>query len=45
MVTEKFMYAKYDRPAGVVSFAKPKAAPDVLEDWASEYSALPLGGA
>ncbi|KAF2460193.1 26S proteasome non-ATPase-like protein regulatory subunit 12 [Lineolata rhizophorae] len=40
LVTAKTIYAKIDRPAGVVSFAKPRDADDVLNEWSSNMKSL-----
>ena len=36
LVTDKTIYAKIDRPAGVVAFAKARSADEVLNEWSSE---------
>lgn len=40
LVTSKTVYAKIDRPARVVSFAKPRDADDVLNEWSSNMKSL-----
>jgi 26S proteasome regulatory subunit N5 len=40
LVTSKTIYAKIDRPARVVSFAKPRDADDVLNEWSSNMKGL-----
>ncbi|KAI9833297.1 MAG: hypothetical protein M1819_003692 [Sarea resinae] len=40
LVTGKTVYAKIDRPAGIVSFAKPRDADDVLNEWSSNMKSL-----
>lgn len=40
LVTSKTIYARIDRPAGVVSFAKPRDADDVLNEWSSNMRGL-----
>ena len=40
MVSDKFIYAKIDRPAGVVSFTRKKPAEEVLAEWSSDVSTL-----
>lgn len=40
LVTSKTVYAKIDRPARVVSFAKPKDADDVLNEWSHNMKSL-----
>ncbi|KAI9670737.1 MAG: hypothetical protein M1817_003847 [Caeruleum heppii] len=40
LVTAKTVYAKIDRPARVVSFAKPKDADDVLNEWSGKMKSL-----
>lgn len=40
MVSEKFIYAKIDRPAGIVSFTRKKPAEEVLAEWSSDVSTL-----
>jgi 26S proteasome regulatory subunit N5 len=40
LVTAKTVYAKIDRPAGIVNFAKPSDADDVLNDWSSNMRSL-----
>ena len=34
------MWARVDRPSGVVSFAKRRSAEDVLNDWSSDMGKL-----
>ncbi|KAF4592363.1 26S proteasome non-ATPase regulatory subunit 12 [Ophiocordyceps camponoti-floridani] len=40
LVTSKTVYAKIDRPARVVSFAKPSSADDVLNEWSHNMKNL-----
>ena len=40
LVTQKTIYAKIDRPARLVSFAKPRDADDVLNEWSSDMKNL-----
>jgi 26S proteasome regulatory subunit N5 len=40
LVTSKTIYAKIDRPARVVSFAKPRDADDVLNEWSGNMKSL-----
>jgi 26S proteasome regulatory subunit N5 len=40
LVTAKTIYAKIDRPARVINFAKPRDADDVLNDWSSNMKSL-----
>ncbi|KHO00272.1 26S proteasome non-ATPase regulatory subunit 12 [Metarhizium album ARSEF 1941] len=40
LVTSKTVYAKIDRPAGIVSFAKPRGADDVLNEWSHNMKSL-----
>lgn len=40
LVTSKTVYAKIDRPARVVSFAKPRDADDVLNEWSANMKSL-----
>ena len=40
LVTAKTVYAKIDRPARVVSFAKPRDADDVLNEWSGNMKSL-----
>lgn len=40
MVSTKQLYAKMDRPAGIVSFTKPQPATEVLNDYANDLSSL-----
>ncbi len=40
LVTSKTIYAKIDRPARIVSFAKPRDADDILNDWSSDMKSL-----
>ncbi|KNC83284.1 hypothetical protein SARC_04463 [Sphaeroforma arctica JP610] len=40
LVTEKMIYARYDRPAGIVSFQKKKEANEVLDKWVSDIDKL-----
>lgn len=36
LVSDKSLYAKIDRPGGVVVFSRPRPAADVLRDWAGD---------
>ncbi|BGP38998.1 proteasome regulatory particle subunit [Rhodotorula kratochvilovae] len=40
LVTSKTVYAKIDRPAGIVSFVKPKRGDEVLNEWSSDVHKL-----
>jgi 26S proteasome regulatory subunit N5 len=40
LVTSKTVYAKIDRPARIVSFAKPRDADDVLNEWSANMKSL-----
>ncbi|KAH8802917.1 PCI domain-containing protein [Xylogone sp. PMI_703] len=40
LVTSKTVYAKIDRPARIVNFAKPKDPDDVLNEWSSDMKSL-----
>lgn len=40
LVTAKTVYAKIDRPARIVSFAKPRDADDVLNEWSGDMKSL-----
>ncbi|GAA5868102.1 hypothetical protein JCM8547_003345 [Rhodosporidiobolus lusitaniae] len=40
LVTSKTVYAKIDRPAGLVSFVKPKSGDEVLNEWSSDVGKL-----
>ncbi|GAA5986443.1 hypothetical protein JCM11641_001002 [Rhodosporidiobolus odoratus] len=40
LVTSKTVYAKIDRPAGIVSFVKPKTGDEVLNEWSSDVGKL-----
>ena len=40
LVTDKTVYAKIDRPAGVVSFAKARGPDEVLNEWSSDMRSL-----
>ena len=40
LVTLKTIYAKIDRPARLVNFAKPRDADDVLNEWSSDMKNL-----
>lgn len=40
LVTSKTIYAKIDRPARVVNFARPRDADDVLNEWSSNMKSL-----
>jgi len=40
MVTKKQIYARIDRPAGVISFVAPKSPSELLNDWSGDISQL-----
>lgn len=40
LVTSKTIYAKIDRPARVINFAKPRDADDVLNEWSGNMRSL-----
>ena len=40
LVTSGTIYAKIDRPARIVSFAKPRDADDILNEWSSNMKSL-----
>lgn len=40
LVTAKTVYAKIDRPAGIVNFAKPRDADDILNEWSFNMKSL-----
>ncbi|RQM07095.1 hypothetical protein DH86_00003868 [Scytalidium sp. 3C] len=40
LVTAKTVYAKIDRPARIVNFAKPRDADDVLNEWSADMKSL-----
>jgi 26S proteasome regulatory subunit N5 len=40
LVTAKTVYAKIDRPARIVSFAKPRDVDDVLNEWSANMRSL-----
>lgn len=40
MVTKKQVYARIDRPAGVISFSPPRTPNELLNDWSSDISEL-----
>ena len=40
LVTDKTVYAKIDRPAGVVAFAKARGPDEVLNEWSSDMKSL-----
>ncbi|KAL2754040.1 hypothetical protein ACRALDRAFT_2028552 [Sodiomyces alcalophilus JCM 7366] len=40
LVTSKTVYAKIDRPARIVSFAQPRDADDVLNEWSANMKSL-----
>jgi 26S proteasome regulatory subunit N5 len=40
LVTSKTVFAKIDRPARIVSFAKPRDADDVLNEWSHNMKSL-----
>lgn len=39
-MTSKTVYAKIDRPAGIVDFVKPKKGDEVLNEWSSDVGKL-----
>ena len=43
MVIAKQVFAKIDRPKGIVVFAKPKTPNDLLNEWSSDIGALLQG--
>jgi 26S proteasome regulatory subunit N5 len=40
LVTSKTIYAKIDRPARIVNFAKPRDADDILNEWSGNMKSL-----
>lgn len=40
LVSNGSIYARMDRPAGIINFSKPKPADEILSDWASDISEL-----
>ena len=40
MVCKKQVYARIDRPKGIITFAKPKMPNELLNDWSSDIAAL-----
>lgn len=40
LVTSKTVYAKIDRPAGLVNFVAPRSNDAVLNDWSSDVDKL-----
>lgn len=40
LVTSKTIYARIDRPAGVVNFAKSRDADDILNEWSGNVKSL-----
>ena len=40
MVSDSGLYAKIDRPQGIIVFAKPQSPDEVLQDWASDISKM-----
>lgn len=40
LVTNKTIYARIDRPARIISFAKPRDADDVLNEWSHNMKSL-----
>jgi 26S proteasome regulatory subunit N5 len=40
MVSDSGLYAKIDRPQGIIVFAKPQGPDEVLQDWASDISKM-----
>jgi len=40
MVTKKQVYARIDRPSGIIVFAAPKTANSLLNDWSGDISTL-----
>ena len=42
MVVQKAVFATIDRPAGIISFTRPKAAAEVLNEWSGNVSELLL---
>ena len=40
MVTKKQVYARIDRPAGIITFEAPKTANEMLNDWSGNIGEL-----
>jgi 26S proteasome regulatory subunit N5 len=40
LVAEKALWARIDRPAGVVLFAAPRPAPEVLREWSFDIGTV-----
>jgi 26S proteasome regulatory subunit N5 len=40
MVTKKQVYARIDRPRGIIVFSPPKTANELLNDWSGDVSTL-----
>mmetsp|Transcript_30634 Transcript_30634/g.79550 ORF Transcript_30634/g.79550 Transcript_30634/m.79550 type:complete len:442 (-) Transcript_30634:384-1709(-) len=40
MITKKQVYARIDRPKGIINFQKPKSANSLLNDWSGDISTL-----
>jgi 26S proteasome regulatory subunit N5 len=40
LVSSKQLYAKIDRPTGIVTFARKQSANDVLEAWSNDIESL-----
>lgn len=40
MVSKKQVYARIDRPAGIISFSPPKSPNELLNDWSADISSL-----
>ena len=40
LVSDKALYAKFDRPGGVVVFAGPRPSSDVLREWAADIDGV-----
>ena len=40
MVTKKQVYARIDRPKGIITFAPPKSPNELLDDWSGDISTL-----
>lgn len=40
MVVSGTVWAKVDRPAGIINFRKAKSAEDVMNDWSSDMQKL-----
>lgn len=39
-MTKKTIYARFDRPAGIISFAQTKDPNDILNEWSTNLSNL-----